>query len=126
MQGKIKLEVIAEGTLFTPWESSFIVETNKKVSVNEVYDPDSGTNSTKKIRVIVEEDEKEEKIEQIIKEEPHRLNKHIEILNDLIKLKKVKKDKFDKVFETYEALLATKGSFLSENEIKYIKNKIII
>ena len=31
--GNIKLEVIAEDTLFEPWQSEFIVETSKKVTV---------------------------------------------------------------------------------------------
>ena len=33
VNGKIRLEVIAEDTLFTPWESDFEVETSKKVTV---------------------------------------------------------------------------------------------
>ena len=32
-QGNIKLEVIAEDTYFTPWESKFKVDTSKKVTV---------------------------------------------------------------------------------------------
>jgi hypothetical protein len=32
-KGKIKLEVIAEDTFFTPWESKFEVDTSKKVTV---------------------------------------------------------------------------------------------
>ena len=32
-KGKIKLEVIAEGTLIEPWDSDFIIETSKKVRV---------------------------------------------------------------------------------------------
>lgn len=33
-KGKIKLEVIAEDTLFVPWEENFTVKTSKKVMVN--------------------------------------------------------------------------------------------
>lgn len=33
-KGKIKLEVIAEDTLFVPWEENFTVKTSKKVSVS--------------------------------------------------------------------------------------------
>ena len=33
LQGSIKLEVIAEDTFFVPWESSFTVETAKKIQV---------------------------------------------------------------------------------------------
>ena len=32
-KGTIRLEVIAEGTYFTPWESKFTVESSKKVTV---------------------------------------------------------------------------------------------
>ena len=32
-KGKIKLEVIAEDTFFTPWESKFEVDTSKKITV---------------------------------------------------------------------------------------------
>jgi hypothetical protein len=32
-QGNVKLEVIAEDTYFTPWESKFVVETSKKIAV---------------------------------------------------------------------------------------------
>ena len=38
-QGNIKLEVIAEDTLIEPWQSKFVVETSKKVTV-EVKDVD--------------------------------------------------------------------------------------
>lgn len=43
-KGKIKLEVIAEGTIFIPWEDDFKVKMSKKVSVvlnenNKVADP---------------------------------------------------------------------------------------
>ena len=36
--GNIKLEVIADGTLFTAWESDFIVDTKKKIAIHEVKD----------------------------------------------------------------------------------------
>jgi hypothetical protein len=32
-QGNIKLEVIADDVYFTPWESNFIIETSKKLTV---------------------------------------------------------------------------------------------
>lgn len=44
--GKMKLEVIAENTLFVPWESDFIVDTDKKVTVEVV--------SHKKAPILVE------------------------------------------------------------------------
>jgi hypothetical protein len=38
-KGTIKLEVIAEDMYFSPWQSEFVVETAKKVTVNEVTLP---------------------------------------------------------------------------------------
>lgn len=35
-QGKIKLEIIAEDTVFVPWEENFVVKNSKKVSVKIV------------------------------------------------------------------------------------------
>lgn len=32
-RGKIKMEVIAEGTVFTPWEDDFEIKLSKKVTV---------------------------------------------------------------------------------------------
>jgi hypothetical protein len=42
-QGNIKLEVIAEDTYFTPWESKFMVETSRKITV-EVKSQESSVN----------------------------------------------------------------------------------
>jgi len=42
-QGNIKLEVIAEDTYFTPWESKFTVETSRKITV-EVKSQESSVN----------------------------------------------------------------------------------
>ena len=126
MKGKIKLEVIAEGTLFTPWESTFVVETNKKVKVNEVYDPDSKTDKSKKVTVIVEDEKEDKKEKKVINEDFSSLDKHVTVLNDLIKQQKIKSDKIDVLFEKFEGLLATKKIHLNEKEINYIKNKIII
>ena len=48
--GKMKLEVIAEDTYFLPWESDFVVDTNKKIKV-EVKSQEE-TNSTSNQSVI--------------------------------------------------------------------------
>lgn len=46
-RGNIKLEVNADGNLFTPWEDEFIVKVSKKVTVN--------LNENKKVRPIKKE-----------------------------------------------------------------------
>jgi hypothetical protein len=36
LSGKVKLEIIAENTVFTPWESDAVIRVNKKVTVSEI------------------------------------------------------------------------------------------
>ena len=60
-KGKIKLEVIAEGTLIEPWDSDFIIETSKKVKV-EVKEQNTSTKKSltqTKPNVIVSEVKKD-------------------------------------------------------------------
>lgn len=54
LTGKIKLEVIAEGSIFTPWEDEFKVKMSKKVSVklNETKTtPKKPTNTAVKVNI---------------------------------------------------------------------------
>ena len=65
-KGTIKLEVIAEDTFFTPWESTFQVHTSKKITV-EVKSQSSPIVETKKPRVKVQV-MKEQKVTKTEKE----------------------------------------------------------
>lgn len=51
--GKIRLEVIAEDTYFTPWESDFEVATSKKITVEVKSQPDKATLAESKTNVTV-------------------------------------------------------------------------
>ena len=51
--GKMKLEVIAEDTYFLPWESDFVVDTNKKIKV-EVKSQEDDSLSSKPQMVVSE------------------------------------------------------------------------
>ena len=49
-KGEMKLEVVAEDVYFQPWQSEFIIETAKKLSV-EVTSQQTGTSSKPKITI---------------------------------------------------------------------------
>ena len=49
-KGKIKLEIIAEDTLFVPWEENFTVKTSKKVAV-KIHEQESQNISSAHIRI---------------------------------------------------------------------------
>ena len=95
--GNIRLEVIAEDTFFTPWESDFEVETSKKVTV-EVK-----SQTTKKPIV-------EAKVKITNSEQQHVINLLKLLVNENINIKNIsyKRNKLNNIVATY----------LKENTIK--------
>ena len=95
--GNIRLEVIAEDTFFTPWESDFEVETSKKVTV-EVK-----TQTSKKPIV-------EAKVTITNTEQQHVINLLKLLVNENINIKNIsyKRNKLNNIVATY----------LKENTIK--------
>ena len=95
--GNIRLEVIAEDTFFTPWESDFEVETSKKVTV-EVK-----SQSLKKPIV-------EAKVKVTNSEQQHVVNLLKLLVNENINIKNIsyKRNKLNNIVATY----------LKENTIK--------
>ena len=61
IEGKMKLEVIADGTFFSPWEDDFIIKVNKKVTVEVKNDTSINT---------IKEDIVNVKVTNIIKQKP--------------------------------------------------------
>ena len=96
--GNIRLEVIAEDTFFTPWESDFEVETSKKVTV-EVK---SQTQSKKPIV--------EAKVKVTSSEQQHVINLLKLLVNENINIKNIsyKRNKLNNIVATY----------LKENTVK--------
>ena len=96
--GNIRLEVIAEDTFFTPWETNFEVETSKKVTV-EVK---SQTQSKKPIV--------EAKVTITNSEQQHVINLLKLLVNENINIKNIsyKRNKLNNIVATY----------LKENTIK--------
>ena len=95
--GNIRLEVIAEDTFFTPWETDFEVETSKKVTV-EVK-----TQTTKKPIV-------EAKVTITNSEQQHVINLLKLLIKENINIKNIsyKRNKLNNIVATY----------LKENTIK--------
>ena len=102
--GSIRLEVIAEDTFFTPWESDFEVDESKKVTV-EVK-----SQSTKKPIV-------ETKVNVKVKEEKPTLTEKDHVLN-LLKLL-VKEDiNIENISYKRNALNNIVATYLQENTVK--------
>ena len=99
--GNIRLEVIAEDTFFTPWESDFEVETSKKVTV-EVK-----TQTTKKPIVEAKVKVKEK---PTITEKQHVINLFKLLIKEDINIDNIsfKRDELNNVVATY----------LQENTVK--------
>ena len=95
--GNIRLEVIAEDTFFTPWESDFEVETSKKVTV-EVK-----SQTTKKPIV-------EAKVKITTSEQQHVVNLFKLLIKENINIKNIsfKRNKLNNIVATY----------LKENTVK--------
>ena len=95
--GNIRLEVIAEDTFFTPWESDFEVETSKKVTV-EVK-----SQTTKKPIV-------EAKVKVTTSEQQHVVNLLKLLIKEDINIKNIsfKRNKLNNIVATY----------LKENTVK--------
>jgi hypothetical protein len=97
VKGNIKLEVIAEDTYFTPWESDFEVEASKKVQV-EVKSQNKG---------IIEESKPSVKVKNVNEitneEKDHVLNILRLLVKEDISLKNVnfRKNKLNHIVATY-------------------------
>lgn len=95
-KGDIRLEVIAEDTYFTPWESKFEIEASKKVTV-EVKSQTAKPLLKEKVQV--------ENIKQEVtqKETDHVVNIMKLLVREDISIKNlsIKKDRLNKVIATY-------------------------
>jgi Rieske Fe-S protein len=91
----MRLEVIAEDTFFSPWEDSFTVETNKKVTVEVLSSTKSPIKESaikvkvNKVTPIVEEvvEEKPQPVKKQIVKEVKRLDPHSTLILRLLEKK---------------------------------------
>jgi len=78
-QGNVKLEVIAEDTYFTPWESKFTVETSRKITVE--------VKSQETLATVITESKPKVTIDEVSSIQPKSIqeNKHILKIIGLLK-----------------------------------------
>jgi hypothetical protein len=97
IKGNIRLEVIAEDTYFTPWESDFEVQASKSVTV-EVRSQDTKPQLNETVKVSnVKQNEPTAKVEQVVNILKLLVHENINI-NNL----SIKRDKVNRLIARYE------------------------
>ena len=119
--GNIRLEVIAEDTYFTPWESKFEIEASKKVTV-EVKSQNS--------KPLLKETVKVKNVKQQVtqKETDHIVNIMKLLVRENINMKNlsIKKDRLNKVIATYckhKPITENKKSEVIQGVLKQLNKK---
>jgi len=113
-KGKIRLEVIAEDTYFTPWESNFLVEAAKKLTVEIKSQNLHSINESSKPQPsfsLISQSEKQHVInivKMLIRENINIKNLHIH------------KNKLNRIIGTY-----TQKNTISEGQKSPVINKVI-
>lgn len=134
LTGKIKLEVIADDTFFTPWEDNYIVETSKKVVVEVESKDNSKIISESKPKVKIERVENIQKNavpkirEALQKEKICFIDIKNQLVNEEIDLYNLKDNKLkfkNIVTETIKkyALSPDKQKWLSNNILKFLSEE---
>ena len=120
--GSIKLEVIAEDTFFTPWESSFEVEKSKKVTVEVKSQENKPIITESKIEVsnVKNEVSKEEK-EHVVNILKLLVRENINLEN--LEMKKDRVNKIIAVYDKYKPLPEGKKSEIIEGIIEGLGDK---
>ena len=100
--GTLRLEVIADDTFFTPWESEFVVETSKKVTVEVKSQNQNIINEASKPKMQVVRVKKAKTSKQI-SESRHIINIMKKMVKENITLKNLPKKKniVNKIIEGY-------------------------
>jgi hypothetical protein len=122
-KGKLKLEVIAENTLFTPWETECLVDVYRRLNISEIkLESDSDIiDDRPKVSVKLGEVSKPKK--ELTNESKYKV--HIDLLKSEMKKRNITTmDHFNKLIESYKKV-TRKSGVLSESDITYLKNKLI-
>jgi len=103
VSGAIKLEVIAEDTYFTPWESQFTVETSKKVQAEIVSQSGSTLNETKTKSTVIVKSQTSQKEPPTISEKQHIVNIMKILIKENISMSNlhIKKDQLNNIVAEY-------------------------
>jgi hypothetical protein len=103
VKGNIKLEVIAEDTYFTPWESTFEIESSKSVTVEVKSQTDKDIITEDKIEVKAKLKKESTPIKVTQKETNHVVNLLKLLVRENINMNNllIKKDRIDRIVATY-------------------------
>jgi len=113
--GDIKLEVIAEDTYFEPWNSKFIVETSKQITVEVKSQSEEIISESKpKMEVIVETTNKVDRKNHVV-----NILKALRTENISIKNIDKKKGRLTAIISDYQS-----NNNLSESDQKFVIEKI--
>jgi len=96
-EGMMKLEVIADDTYFSPWEDSFQVKVNKRVTVEVANDSRKQNIKENKINIQVTGVKKENnQTKKVSKSVPLRQRSHSDIVSEILNSKGINLKNFDK------------------------------
>lgn len=105
IKGNIRLEIIAEDTYFTPWESNFEVQASKSVTV-EVHSQDTKPQLNETVKVSnVKQTEPTAKVEQVKQRDVNHVVNILKLLvheNININNLSIKRDKVNRLIARYE------------------------
>jgi len=121
--GKMKLEVIAEDTFFSPWEDDYTVKTNKKVTV-EMINPQ---NTIKESRVKVEvtpQPKQETTKKQVVVEKKQTTKKtnHSKIISEYLSKKGIT---ISNIAENKDGVAKVIKAYSNKNNVK-LNNSVLI
>lgn len=96
-EGTMKLEVIADDTYFSPWEDSFQVKVNKRVTVEVANDTRKQNIKENKINIQVTGLRKENvEIKKVSEVTPARKRSHSDIVSEILNSKGINLKNFDR------------------------------
>ncbi len=98
IEGTMKLEVVADDTFFSPWEDSFSVKVNKRVTVEVTNDTRKSRIQETKINVQVSNQPKPKKKSSVRVQKQKRT--HSQIMSEVLNKKGINLNNFSKHMDT--------------------------
>ena len=125
MEGKMKLEVIADDTYFSPWEDDFIIKVNKKVTVEVKNDTTKQNIREHKVNVQVTGINKQKRSERKVVVKP-KLS-HSQVMSEILNKKGINLNNFSKHIDNTIPLIEAYIKKYKVNEsVDTMLNEIII
>tara|TARA_Y100001972_G_C7635645_1_gene319123 strand:+ start:886 stop:1449 length:564 start_codon:yes stop_codon:yes gene_type:complete len=120
--GQIKLEIIAEDTYFTPWESNFSVEKSKKVTVEVKTQEEKPIITESKVEVSnIKNEITQEEHEHVVNILKLLVKENINLEN--LEINKNKVNRIIAVYNKYKPLPENKKSNIIEGIIEGLEDK---